>query len=59
MKQDRNFRNKPMTYSPWTYNQSMTKEARICNGEKIVCIKWCWENKTAICKRMQLENSLT
>ena len=37
----------------------MTKEARKCNGEKIVCIKQCWETRTATCKRRQLENSLT
>ena len=38
----------------------MTKEARIYNGEKTVLFnKWCWENWTATCKRMQLEHCLT
>ena len=31
----------------------LTKVTRIYNGEKIISsIKWCWENQTATCKRM-------
>ena len=34
----------------------LTKGARIYNGEKTSLVsKWCWENKTATCKRMKLE----
>ena len=40
-------------------NSSMTKEARIYNGEKTVSFnKWCWKNWTATCKRIKLEHSL-
>ena len=36
------------------------KEARIYGGENIVFFsKWCWENYTAIYKRMKLEYFLT
>ena len=38
---------------------SLTKEARIYNGEKTISNKWCWENWSATCKRMKLEHFLT
>ena len=38
---------------------SLTKEARIYNGEKIISNKWCWENGSPTCKRVKLEHFLT
>ena len=40
---------------------SLTKEARIYNGEKTMELfsKWCQENWTAMCKNMKLEHFLT
>ena len=38
---------------------SMTKEASTYNGTKTLFKKWCWENWTATCKRMELEYCLT
>ena len=38
---------------------SLTKEARIYNGEKTISNKWCWENWSTTCKRMKLEHILT
>jgi len=37
---------------------SLTKEARIHNGEKTIFNKWCWENWSTTCKRMKLEHFL-
>ena len=48
MQQDRKSREKPTHL--WS-----TKEARTYNGEKSLFIKWCWENRTASCKRMKSE----
>ena len=39
---------------------SLTKEARIYNGEKTISLtSGCWENWSTICKRMILERFLT
>ena len=38
---------------------SLTKEARIYNGKKIISNKWCWEDWSTTCKRMKLEHFLS
>ena len=38
---------------------SLTKEARIYNGEKNLFNKWCQENWSSTCKRKKLEHFLT
>ena len=40
-------------------NLSLTKEARIYNGEKTISNKWCWENWSTPCKKIKLEHFLT
>ena len=41
-------------------NLSSTKEARIYNGKKNNLFnKWCWENWSTTCKRVELEHFLT
>ena len=38
---------------------SLTRKARIYNGEKTIFNKWCWENLSTTCKRMTVEHFLT
>ena len=56
MEQDRKPRNKPMYLSLLIYNKG---GKNIQWRKDSLFNKWCWENRTATCKRMKLECSLT
>ena len=46
--------------NPHNYGQLINKGGKNIQWRKDSPLnKWCWENKTAICKPMKLENSLT
>ena len=56
MEQDRKSRNNPCTYGYLIFD----KEGKnIQWGNDSLLNKWCWENRTATCKRMRLEPFLT
>ena len=48
----------PITHTP-VGTLLATKETRIYNGAKSLCIKCCWENWTVACKRTKLEHFQT
>ena len=56
MEQDRKPRNKPMPYGYLIFDKG---GKNIQYGKESIFNKLCWENRTATCKRIKLEHSLT
>ena len=56
MEQNRKPRNGPSTLGQLIFDKTRTT---ICWKKDSLFNKWCWENGTALCRRMKLDHSLT